>query len=627
MGATKSITASDGRMLFTTNGGATIINPKDLNENQSQITLHNDDLAVNGKSLPPPSSYSVPPGTSRIQINYTALYLKSPEKIRFRYRLIPFDQHWIEAGIEREARFTNISPGSYTFEITSTNPNGEWSEDIKSVTINIRSHWWKTWWFNLIAALALASILFSFYKLRTRSIKLQKLELERLVKVRTALIAEQKDEIEKQSVELEKLSIVASHTNNAILIASPEGKILWINEAYSRIYGFILDELISMKGDNLINIYDDKDIIYIIQKCIKNHEPTNYSFQVSTKYGKSLWIQTTLTPVKNDDGVVRNLIAIDTDISELKQAELEMINMNDEIVSQAEAILHQNEEIQTQRDELEQINTLLIRHTENIEASIWYAKTIQQAILPDKQNIDQFCENFIVYKPRDIVSGDFYWFARIPSNEESNIRFFVSVVDCTGHGVPGALMSMIGSRLLNEIVVERMVHSPSKILSLLNQQVIQVLKQEASESFDGMDVGICLIEYTNKGLFNITFAGANRPLYLHKKGDKQIQILKGNRKTIGGIMPDLDAEFVDQSLVLNAEDMLFLSSDGYADQNNDDNMKFTVNRMHDLLLSCIDEPMSTIGEKMDIEFDEFRGLQSQRDDATLMGIRLKEIIQ
>ena len=150
---------------------------------------------------------------------------------------------------------------------------------------------------------------------------------------------------------------------------------------------------------------------------------------------------------------------------------------------------------------------------------------------------------------------------------------FVAVVDCTGHGVPGALMSMIGSRLLSEIISERKVHSPSKVLSQLNLSINQVLKQESTDNFDGMDVALCLIEYTNQANFNLTFAGANRPLFYSKKGVKQIETIKGNRKSIGGIMPDLDAEYVDHKLTLNSGDAIFMTTDGFTDQTNLQNTK------------------------------------------------------
>ncbi len=626
MGATKSIKATDGRMFFTTNGGVSIIDPKNFSTEETPLKLIIENVVANGKNLPYSEPFIVPPTSMRLQFNFTALHLKSPEKIEFKYRLDPFDEHWVDAGTEREARYTNIRHGTYTFKIMARNPNGTWVEKVEEVKVLIKANWWQTTWFTFLLALLLASAIFGIYKLRTQSIKRQKSELERIVLERTKQIASQKEEIERQSVEMEKLSIVARHTNNAILIASPNGEILWINEAYEHIYGYSLNELIRTKGNNIINLCTLPENKEIIENCIKTHEPTTYTIQVATKYGKDLWIKTTLTPIKNENGIIRNLVAIDTDITELKQVEIEMINMNDEIITQAEALQQQNEEIQTQRDELEQINTLLIRHTENIEASIWYANTIQRAILPSKEILDQFFGNFIVFKPRDIVSGDFYWFTRIPETPELPIRMFVAVVDCTGHGVPGALMSMIGSRLLSEIISERKVHSPSKVLSQLNLSINQVLKQESTDNFDGMDVALCLIEYTNQANFNLTFAGANRPLFYSKKGVKQIETIKGNRKSIGGIMPDLDAEYVDHKLTLNSGDAIFMTTDGFTDQNNFQNTKYTLARMHQTIIENIDEKMEIIGERLDLSFDEFRGTQAQRDDATILGIRFKDLI-
>ncbi len=626
MGATKSLKAHDGRMFFTTNGGVSIIDPKSFSTEEIPMNLIIENIVASGQVLPYSSTIVVPPASMRLQFNFTAIHLKSPEKIEFKYRLEPFDEHWIEAGKEREARYTNIRPGTYTFTIMAKNPNGVWIDETEKTTVIIKANWWQTTWFNILSAIVLASAIFGIYKLRTRSIKRQKTELERIVMERTKQIANQKEELERQSVEMEKLSIVARHTNNAILITSPKGEIIWINEAYERIYGFSLNELIKNKGNNIINLCSQPDNKFIVETCLKNHEPTTYTNQVTTKYGKEIWIKTTLTPIKSKDGTVRNLVAIDTDITELKLAEIEMINLNDEIISQSEALKQQNDEIQNQSNELEQINSLLIRHTENIEASIWYANTIQQAILPGKEILDQFFGNFIIFKPRDIVSGDFYWFTKIPETPELPIRLFVAVVDCTGHGVPGALMSMIGSRLLSEIINERKVHTPSKVLSQLNLSINQVLKQESTDNFDGMDVALCLIEYTNQTNFNITFAGANRPLFYNKKGVKQIETIKGNRKSIGGIMPDLDAEYVDHKLTLNSGDTIFMNTDGFTDQNNLNNSKYTLARMHQVIIDNIDEKMEVIGERLDLSFDEFRSTQNQRDDATVLGIRFKDLI-
>ena len=120
-----------------------------------------------------------------------------------------------------------------------------------------------------------------------------------------------------------------------------------------------------------------------------------------------------------------------------------------------------------------------------INSSIQYAQNIQQAILPLENNIGKYFDHFIIYKPKDIVSGDFYWYTELEN------RVYLASVDCTGHGVPGAFMSMIGSRLLNEIVIEKEITDPAKILALLNSKIIEALRQNETENADGMDV--CLI--------------------------------------------------------------------------------------------------------------------------------------
>ena len=374
------------------------------------------------------------------------------------------------------------------------------------------------------------------------------------------------------------------------------------------------------KGGNLVRVSKDPNIQYVIKKCVDDQEPTNYVVQVSSKSGKWLWIQTNLTPIKDNNGKVVAIVAIDSDITELKQVESEMISMNNEIMKQAEAIMKQNKEIEAQRDELEQINTLLFKHNQNIESSIWYAHTIQKAILPLKKVIDKYFENFIVFKPKDIVSGDFYWFARLSGDDDKAQRFIIAVVDCTGHGVPGALMSMIGSRLLSEIVTERKISDPAIILHHLNRQINIVLKQETEDNIDGMDVALCYIQKTdNENL--LTFSGANRPMYFIRSNSNSVEVIKGSKKSIGGIMPDLDAEFQNHTLSFQKNDTIILCSDGYPDQNGPNGKKLTACRFHQMILSKVNSSMAEIGEFLDISFDEFRANQTQRDDATVVGIR------
>ena len=295
----------------------------------------------------------------------------------------------------------------------------------------------------------------------------------------------------------------------------------------------------------------------------------------------------------------------------------ELMQFQDEIVEKNEELMQQKEEMQAQRDELHEQNRQTI-------ASLEYAKTIQQAILPDLNVLNDRIEHFIIYKPKDVVSGDFYWLSRISSKSKQSEKIFIAVVDCTGHGVPGAFISMIGSRILSEIVNERKIYSPSEILTELNKSVNQALRQDVSESFDGMDASICLIESKLKNQYIITFAGANRMLYYYQKGTHNIQTLKGNRKTIGGIMPDVDQEFVNNRIYLSPGDIIFLNSDGIVDQNNENRKKYTASRFHTSLLSHIDKPMSEMGVEVYRMFEDFKAHAFQRDDITVMGLRLLE---
>jgi phosphoserine phosphatase RsbU/P len=196
-------------------------------------------------------------------------------------------------------------------------------------------------------------------------------------------------------------------------------------------------------------------------------------------------------------------------------------------------------------------------NNKNITDSLNYARLIQQAMLPDHALLDDyFAESFVIYKPKDIVSGDFYWFY------EKDNKLTVCIADCTGHGVPGALMSMIGSALLNEIVHVKGCTQPSKILNQLNVGVRKALKQDLTQRCDGMDIAICTI---NKNNSDVEFAGANRHLAYFRKG-REMELIKGNKFGIGGLHADSIVEFTNHSITYHEGDVIYMFTDGYADQ-------------------------------------------------------------
>lgn len=252
----------------------------------------------------------------------------------------------------------------------------------------------------------------------------------------------------------------------------------------------------------------------------------------------------------------------------------------------------------------------------DITGSIVYAKRIQEAILPSKDTIYQKLNKvFILYQPKDIVSGDFYWFA-----EENGHKIF-AVVDCTGHGVPGAFMSMIGHNLLHQIVLEKGITEPGDILNHLHKGVQDALRQGHNEinTNDGMDVSIIAINDTKK---EIKWAGANRPLVIINKSGELTKV-DGNKFPIGGAQYDVNRHFTTRNVTVNEASMAYMFSDGYPDQfGGDKGKKFMVKRFHDLLTEI--HLMGAEEQRLYLknEFEKWRMNHEQVDDVLIVGIQI-----
>jgi serine phosphatase RsbU (regulator of sigma subunit) len=257
-----------------------------------------------------------------------------------------------------------------------------------------------------------------------------------------------------------------------------------------------------------------------------------------------------------------------------------------------------------------------------ITDSIRYAQTIQEAILPNEEFLDTKLEDyFMIFRPKDIVSGDFYWFAEVKGENGEPDKTFIAVVDCTGHGVPGAFMSMIGHGLLNEIILQNGIHDTDKILTLLDQGVVSALKQEEKSNDDGMDICLCSFEKQDENSFKLYFTGAKRPLYYVNDQSTDLQTLKGDRKSVGGKRKK-GKIFTKEELTLQKGDVIYLSTDGLVDQNSPNKTKFGSQRLKDILSQnahlTLDEQEKIITETL----EEHQKGGEQRDDISVMGIRL-----
>jgi serine phosphatase RsbU (regulator of sigma subunit) len=261
------------------------------------------------------------------------------------------------------------------------------------------------------------------------------------------------------------------------------------------------------------------------------------------------------------------------------------------------------------------LNSKLKEKNKKIVDSINYAVKIQDAILPSKTLLKNHLDSFILFKPKDKVSGDYYWFTELDN------KIIIAAVDCTGHGVPGAFMSMIGNVLMNTIILESNITSPKEILTHLNLELKSSLHQDNSDPFasqDGMDMSICVIDKTNK---KVTYAGAMNPLYLLKNGE--VETLNVTKKGIGGYDFFKGKPFTEDVIDLEKGTQLYLLSDGFMDQFGDLNKeKFNLKRFKELVKKCDSKSIVEQQSIFEDTFMEWKGTNEQTDDVLVIGINL-----
>ena len=248
-----------------------------------------------------------------------------------------------------------------------------------------------------------------------------------------------------------------------------------------------------------------------------------------------------------------------------------------------------------------------------ITASINYAKRIQNAILPNNRVISKALpDSFILYKPRDVVSGDFPWFVQMKD------EIFIAAVDCTGHGVPGALLSLIGYFLLNDIVRSRKITEPGKILDMLDEGVTTTLRQdEDATTKDGMDIALCKINVTTR---EVEYAGAHRPLYIMKNG--VMEEVKGNKFPIGGGIFKNQTNFTNTKIKMQKGDSIYFSSDGFPDQfGGPEGRKFGPRRVREIIEQVHTKNMADAMTTFDNDWEGWRDATKQTDDVLLIGIK------
>jgi PAS domain S-box-containing protein len=526
---------------------------------------------------------------NQINFQFVAIDWKNPQKVYYKYKLEGLNNEWSYPTKNSDAMFTNLKPGNYTLKVKVINSSLKWSDPL-IYSFTIETPWWQTIIARISFIISFVISLLAYIRWRISSLRKQKIMLERIVSERTQEIYTQKEEILAQrdalnetNIHLERLSIVARETDNGVLIADYRGNIEWINEGYTKLLGYNLDDLREVKGINLFFIYKSLNTLEFFKKCKDERIPVTFSSIYERADNTEKWLQTTVTPIFDAEGELKKYVVIYADITDLKLAQ-----------NQVE------------------------RHIKEIQASIRYASRIQNSILPNHSIIDQSnLDNFILYKPKDIVGGDFYWFSTHGQNH------LAGVVDCTGHGVPGALMSVVAYAAMRKVVTNVSAKNPASLLQLINHEVRTMLKKEENRSNisdDGLDISLCYIMPEER---KVIFAGAKQSLF--HCWSNEIDEIKGDRQSIGYADSTESFKYTNHEIEVRYRSTFYLSSDGFKDMPvNTDGQLLGKKNFRNLLGSISIKPMDEQEAYLQNIIRHSSGHHVNYDDITIFSFRMKE---
>lgn len=372
--------------------------------------------------------------------------------------------------------------------------------------------------------------------------------------------------------------------NNMVVVADATGKLTYVSPSAERILGFTPDELANgLLFDLAVTNNAERRLITRNLRSMANRRVAPRTIpselKMRSRYGSDKWMKWETLP-----GPGRTVIGIGQDITEQKNAEYALHEKN------------------------EALNEL---HN-NLLGSLEYARRIQEMILPEPEKLNRHVtDSFILYKPRDIVSGDFYWFSK-----EGN-RLYLAIADSTGHGVPGAMVSVLGSSVLRDVIRKYGMQEPSRILEHLDVEMVYALTRESGQGLkDGMDIALAVIDLDDMVL---EFSGAFRGMtHVGKNG---LQELLGARYPIGQY--DEPKQFTTTCIQLEAGDRIYMYTDGFTDQfGGEHDKKFNRKRLKELLVSVQDMPMEEQSGFIDYALNNWKQETPQTDDMLMMGVEV-----
>lgn len=406
---------------------------------------------------------------------------------------------------------------------------------------------------------------------------------------------------------------------DSIIFSDISGKILFVNDSASKMYSYGKNELIG-KNIEVFNSLETNDKSKEIVEALKSYGGWSGEVTHLRKDNTPFHVHLTISMIFSGPSSPIGLVSNTKDITKLKKVEKELL----EAKNKAEEA---SQKLAKERDKVQKAN-------QNMQASINYAKYIQDAMLPHREEMKAYLpKSFLLYKPRDIVSGDFYWVVytepkAVYKKQENDLgykalqgfepeKLHIAAVDCTGHGVPGAFMSVMFNTYLNEIVKSENITEPDLILSRLDKKIRVALHQDDTNNKESADISLVSIDLENKIL---TYAGAKNPLYLQQ--GKEFKVIQASPRHVGGHM-NKHLSFEKHIIELKEPTTCYLFSDGYQDQfGGENNSKFLKKRFREFIKEIIHLPMAEQKRILEEKLEDWKGSQPQTDDILIIAFRI-----
>ncbi|MCG3167511.1 MAG: hypothetical protein POELPBGB_03303 [Bacteroidia bacterium] len=422
----------------------------------------------------------------------------------------------------------------------------------------------------------------------------------------------------------ERYRLITQFSTDIISTLTPEGIYTFVSPACKTILGYEPDDLIGTLAYNLMHSDDIEKIGMLHIKMLADKEKTVFSSRMRNKAGNYIWLETTSQPILNPEtGEIDEIIVVSRDITarvELEKktkAEMDKVREELELMVEERTKLLQlaNGALRDEVNKRTEITRQMMQKNKEVTDSIHYARRIQKAVLPKAEKFyAMFPKSFILSKAKDIVNGDFLWFHTVGNKQ------IIILSDCSGHGVPGAFMSIIGNDLLDTIVACEGETNPSHILQKLEERLISSLKNggSAEDVKDGMDIGVCVIDRNTKQL---SFAGAYRPLFVCTP-EGNFSEIQGNPYSIGGGLNGRKKNFHTSTIDITEDTTFYLFSDGYYSQfGGSKGKKFMKSKFRDTIAAVSLQPFETQKETLLNTLANWQGSNEQVDDILVLGFR------